>query len=384
MPVSGSLMSPESHRCTDTARLPQPTFDAYRDGDEVGILTCMRAAFGVDVGADRWEHLHRRNPAGPSWIVLARSADTVIGQMARLRRIVRFFGVDHRAAHVLDTMTHPDWQRRGIYRRLIELSDAVVDRDGIAISYGVANANSLRAATTYEGRRPLGSFPVLVRSLRPLASVGAVFTRIVNAGGAQALVEAPDCAAAGPVAVPADAPSLSEAAGGGWTAPRFDARHSDLFVDAEAIGPIAFVRDADHLAWRYPAGPRSPYLQRDAVADDRVAATIVVRLVALGGLRILFVMDWHWRTGAARAGRELLGDAIALAKRVDAHGVAAMAASGSPHRTALRRSGFLVVPPWAFPKQASPGVRTHGRHVGDPRWETARNWYFTWGDGLTL
>jgi hypothetical protein len=80
----------------------------------------------------------------------------------------------------------------------------------------------------------------------------------------------------------------------------------------------------------------------------------------------------------------LVRDAVALARRAGAHGVAAMAAAGSIHRDVLRRHGFFAVPPRAFPKQAWPGVRTRGPHAGDARWESARNWYFTWGDGLTL
>jgi predicted N-acetyltransferase YhbS len=365
----------------DTSR---PILDTYRPGDEEAILACLRASFGAEPRAARWRHLHLENPAGRSLIVLARDGDEVIGQIATLRRTIRFFDDACAVGHVVDTMVHPRWQGRGVFQEMIAASESLTTEAGLVASYGVANDSARHGASKYELRRPLGPFPILVRPLRPLASLAALARRSVS-GDAGGLDVIPECAAAGPVAHPADGPRIDDVATSVWTPPRFDGRHSALFADAEGLPPIAFVRDANHLRWRYASGDGAAlYAQRDLVADGQVAATTVVRLVPLGGLRLLFVMEWHWRTGAAAAGQAVLRDALELARRADAHGVAAMAGRGTPHRRAMQRLGFLAVPSRLFPTGAWPGVHPRGRHAHDPRWLEPANWYSTWGDGLVI
>lgn len=369
----------------DTPRgATRPSIEAFRPGDEMAILGCLLASFGVEGRLERWRHLHLESPDGPSLIVVAREADTLVGQIASLPRTVRFFGAECTVGHVIDTMVHPRWQGRGLFQELAAASEKMSTEAGLAASYGVANDIARHSASKYEQRRSLGPFPVLVRPLRQLASLGAMVRRSVNAIGGRAFDRIPECAAAGPAANPFDGGRLVDVVANLWTPPSFDARHSRLFADAEGLRPIAFARDADHLRWRYPNDSAALYVQRDSLVDDEVAATAVVRLVSLLGLRLLFVMEWHWRKGATAAGQRLVRDILELARKADAHGVAVMAARGTPHRGILQRRGFLAVPSPLFPKGAWPGVRPRGRHADDARWFTPTNWYSTWGDGLVI
>ncbi len=355
----------------------------YQADDAVRILACLRASFGGVAHAERWRHLHFANPAGPSLMVLARADDAVVGQIASLRRRVRFFGTEHTIAHVVDTMVHPAWQRRGVFRTLVTASERAVERAGLNASYGVANDVARHASVKYEQRRPLGTFPVLARPLRPLASLAALCRHYVESASVDPLA-IPECAASGPLASPRDAPSLTDTGAGAWTAPCFDDRHSRLFARATDLPPIVFVRDAAHLAWRYPASASGVYAQRDVADGDELAATAIVRLVAVAGLRYMFLMEWHWREGATDAARGVLNDVLTLARASGAHGVAAMAARGSVPRRILRSSGFLAVPARALPQGAWPGLHARGPFARDFRWADGTNWHFTWGDGLVL
>ncbi len=362
---------------------PGLTIDAYRAGDEAGILACIRASFGGDAFEARWRHLHLANPVGPSVIVLARSDDTIIGQIASLRRRLRFFGKQHTIAHVVDTMVHPSWQRRGVLREIVPVSEASVEREGLHASYGVANEVAVHAAVTYERRQPLGSFPLLVRPLRPLSTFGAL-CRHYLAIGAREEHAIPECAAAGPLGKPPSAPVLTDLGAVGWDAPRFDERHTRLFARAADLPPISFARDAEHLAWRYPTTSDGLYAQRDVVEGGDVVATAIVRLVTVAGLRLMFVMEWHWQQGSAEAGRALGTEVLGLARRAGAHGVGAMAARGSAPRRVLQSLGFLAVPARAVPQQTYPGINPRGPLASDPRWTIGSNWHFTWGDSLVL
>lgn len=383
-PVSGNLSLVPAAFSVVESESPALTIDVYRSSDTPGILACLRASFGGTPDEARWRHLHRANPVGPSVIVVARAQDDVVGQIASLRRRVRFFGSEHTIAHVVDTMVHPAWQRRGVLRDLVHASEAAVAQKGLLASYGVANDAARHAALKYEHRQPLGAFPVLVRPLRPLASVAALYRHYTGGDPAGDAPSIPECAAAGPLPHPADAPVLVEVGDGAWTAPRFDDRHTWLFARAGDLPPIAFMRDADHLGWRYPSSTAGVYAQRDLVDGGKIVATAVVRLVSLAGLRFAFLMEWHWERGAARAARGLVDEAIALARRAGAHGVAAMAAHGSMPRRILRGAGFLAVPTRAIPQGAWPGIHVRGTLGGDPRWSAGSNWHFTWGDSLVL
>lgn len=361
---------------------PLPAIDEYRPGDDTGIVACIRDAFGASATLERWRHLHLANPVGRSVIVVARQAGAIVGQIAGLQRRLRFFRDEHRISHTVDTAVHPTWQHRGVFPALVEASERAVERHHLRVTYGVANAVAERAAVRYEHRQPLGAFPVLVRPLRPLASLTAVARHHLSERSAAAS-RVTECAASGPVASPTG-PTLLDVGAGDWRRPRFDARHTALFDDAADLPPIAFVRDAAVLAWRYPERPGLPYVQRDLLRGDTVVASAIVRLVESSGLRLALVMEWHWRQGADDAGRALAIDSLALARRAGAHAVAAMGARGSAQRRVLGGLGFVALPARAFPQSAWPGVYARAPHAGDARWTTPTNWYFTWGDGLTL
>jgi GNAT superfamily N-acetyltransferase len=358
-----------------------PDIVTYTPGDEAAIIDCMRACFGVAPPLAAWRHLNLEGPGGPSSIILARVQGTVVSHMAILPRRVRAFGGEDIAGHSVDTMTHPQWQRRGLMRALAERSIRESRARGFIVTYGVANEHSLRGVLVYEQRTPLGPFPVLVRPVRLLrAGWRLLQARLFGAGAPDdSMVE---CAAAGPAHDPSGRDALGRAVPQ-WAAPRFDQRHTALFQDVEDLPPIAVLRDEAHLRWRYPATDDSPYWHRDVVDARGIAATAVLRIATLGGVRLAFVMDWHWRRGAVDAARQLMRDVIDFAAHADVDGVAALAAHRTEHRRLFRRFGFLPVPEFAFPRAPRLSVRPE-RHDDVARWVDPAHWYYTWGDGLLL
>jgi GNAT superfamily N-acetyltransferase len=358
-----------------------PDIVTYAPGDEAAIIECMRACFGVAPPLAAWRHLNLEGPAGPSVIILARAERAVVSHMALLPRRMRAFGREDVAGHSVDTMTHPQWQRRGLMKALAEHSIREARAHGFGVTYGVANEHSLRGVLAYEQRTPLGPFPVLVRPVRLLRAGWRVLqARLLGShANDDSMVE---CASAGPSPDPRGRDTLARAVPT-WSVPRFDRRHTALFDEVEHLPPISVVRDEAHLRWRYPDGDASPYWHRDVEDAQGVAATAVVRVAALGGVRLLFVMDWHWRRGALDAGRRLMDDVIDFARRADVDGVAALAAHRTEHRRLFRRSGFLAVPELAFPRAPRLSVRPE-RHDDVARWVDPTHWYYTWGDGLLL
>lgn len=378
---AGVARQPASPASIDSIR-----FGAYRAGDEAKILDCIRACFDCEPRLERWHHLYRDNPAGVPIIALARHGHDVVGHLAIVPRRVRAFGRVAVVGHQIDGMTRPDWRRHGIRKELAERARLRVVRCGWLATYGVTNELSTHTALTHERRRSLGPLPLMVRAVRPMDAVRALLPRRLDRARPESSPKAVDCAAA---TTPSADPRLEAAATSGravvWRPPAFDARHTRLFHAAEGIPPIAFVRDADYLTWRYAANAPSPYLHADVGhVDGELAATAVVSIAAVGALRVLFLLEWHWRAGGRGDARCLARDAVALARAAGAHGVAALAMPGTAQRAMLWRLGFVPVPAALLPRTSIVSVRVDGHDQDVSPWTARANWYLTCGDGFIL
>ena len=131
----------------------------------------------------------------------------------------------------------------------------------------------------------------------------------------------------------------------------------------------------------------SPYVQAEVAAEDGdLAASAIIRSAALGALRFVFVLEWHWRAGARGGARRLLRDAIAVARAAGAHGVAALAMPGTVQRRMLRGLGFIPLPSAMLPRTSVASVRldAEDQHAAAASWIARSNWYLTCGDGFLL
>lgn len=104
------------------------------------------------------------NPKGNHLFHVARDGDKVIASDGLLPVPVLIGGQRHLAAWSIKTMTHPDYQRRGIFRSMTEYSLARARNLGIQLILGFANSES------YPGYEKFGWTFLLERraALRPL------------------------------------------------------------------------------------------------------------------------------------------------------------------------------------------------------------------------
>jgi len=121
------------------------TIVPYEDDDEDSVIALLRTSLkgGTE---DKWTHdffrwKHLKNPFGRSYMTIARSGDHVVGFRAFLRWSFVAGGRRFRAVRAVDTATHPDHQRRGIFRSLTlrALSDL---RGEIDFVFNTPNTNS--------------------------------------------------------------------------------------------------------------------------------------------------------------------------------------------------------------------------------------------------
>ena len=123
----------------------------------------------------RWKH--HDNPFGvsPAWVAV--DGERIVGLRVWLRwRFVRD-GERWDAVRAVDTATHPDYQGRGIFRRLTTASLEVLREAGVAHVFNTPNEQS-RPGYLKMGWEQVGKLPVGVRFRSPLAAASAVRARV--------------------------------------------------------------------------------------------------------------------------------------------------------------------------------------------------------------
>lgn len=119
----------------------------YTDEDMPAVLDVMRAALGEPPGLGRtpdlfaWKHLE--NPFGRSIMLVAEAEGRVAGFRAFMRwRLTMIDGQELSCVRAVDTATHPDFQRRGIFRSLTTAGIEAATDDGVDLIFNTPNDKS--------------------------------------------------------------------------------------------------------------------------------------------------------------------------------------------------------------------------------------------------
>jgi len=307
----------------ETSRaVPDVVLRSATEADVPQMIELARIALGpgsVPRTESFWRWKHQKNPFGSSPAMVAEADGQIVSLRVFLRWRWRCVERAFSAVRPVDTATHPDWRRRGLFERLTRGLLAVMKAEGVAFVFNTPNANSGRG---YEklGWRIVGRPTIWVRPLRP----GRLLTELVRREEPREPEEAPrpfEPASAAILASPDLAAFLR----------RTKRSTFRLMTDA----------DAAYLAWRYRDCPGLAY--GAAGTFDRTSGALVVfrrtTRQGLGELRFcdLFVAgDMPSRSKM----RELIQD---LLSEHDVDLATARAVPGTTQAAILLRCGFLPV-----------------------------------------
>ncbi|MFJ1757968.1 GNAT family N-acetyltransferase [Kitasatospora sp. NPDC088134] len=335
-----------------TYRRPEPA-------DVPAVLELLTASLaGGPTGrrsAEFFDWKHRANPFGASPGLLAVAAD---GRIAGVRLFLRWSwrgrdGREVRAVRPVDTATHPDFQGRGIFRRLTtDLLEQVADDTELV--FNTPNGNSLPGYLRM-GWRELGRVPVALRVARPLS-----FAR----GARAALARRP-----GPAGPPrCELPSAAD-----WFAAP-DPRLAELLAErerADAADPrLRTVRTAGYLAWRYGAAPGLDYRVATVERGGELVGLAFGRPRRRGPLAEFTLAELIVRPGDRAAAAQLLRTAAAAG----CDHAATHLAPGTEAAAAGLRAGCVTAPRtgMVLAARTPTGPLPAGRTLGD--------WRFSLGD----
>jgi GNAT superfamily N-acetyltransferase len=200
----------------------------------------------------RWKHLENAFGPSPMWVACA--DDRIVGLRTFMRWEFDRAGETVRCVRAVDTATHPDFQGRGIFRRLTLDALPTLSDDGVAFVFNTPNSQS-RPGYLKMGWHDIGRAQACVR---PFSLRGAVLL-VRNRVPASHWSESSD------LGMPIDA---------AFESPSF----ADLVKVHRADDRLRTRRDSDFFRWRYGTGLLGyRAIPAGATIDDGVAFVRVRR-----------------------------------------------------------------------------------------------------------
>jgi GNAT superfamily N-acetyltransferase len=123
----------------------------------------------------RWKHLENAFGRSPMWVSCA--GGDIVGLRTFLRWEFERDGEVFRAVRAVDTATHPDYQGRGIFKRLTLDAVAAVTAEGVHFVFNTPNSQSLPGYLKM-GWQEVGRAAACVRPLTPTGAVRLVRNRV--------------------------------------------------------------------------------------------------------------------------------------------------------------------------------------------------------------
>jgi GNAT superfamily N-acetyltransferase len=296
----------------------------YRPEDESLVLRLLQDSLGGSpVGTwestyFRWKHLD--NPFGQSFMLVAEIKGRVVGFRAFMRWRFVVAGREIAAVRAVDTATHPEYQRIGIFSQLTRTAVEML-RDEADLIFNTPNEKSLPGYLKM-GWGLVGKAPIYVRIRRPVG----VLLGLRHLREQQPLLrEVPENRAEAVLDVLADEEEVA-----------------NLLEKSRADGErLATPSNLAYLRWRYGSAPPFGYRALPLVRGGNLRGLAVFRIRSRGPLLEATVSETITPRGDLATARQLLR-AVARAAPVD-HVTAHLTARSAARRAATL-AGFVPVP----------------------------------------
>ncbi len=305
-----------------------------RRSDELpAILELMRASLGeteiLKRTEDMWSWKHEISPFGRSHVLLAESEahdGKIIGLRAFLRWEFERAGKTLRGVRAVDTSTHPDFRRMGLFKNLTLQAVADVREEGVDFVFNTPNDMS-RPGYLKMGWQTIGTVQPVVRILNyPKFIWGMGRAKILKWPG-NASTER--CFEGGN---PGTVESLVS---------RADV-HSLIEQDTVIWGDMLHTKHSrDYYMWRYAQHPTIDYRAVGIESDEGLEAMAIFRANSRFGLREIVLSEMLLAREDLDLARRLLKS---VADHVRADYIVGYYPQGTFHRAALDGNRFRKLP----------------------------------------
>lgn len=304
------------------------TFDlCVWNSDDVEIvpqfLEVLKAAHGQPLTSSKeiflWKH--RDNPVGPSIFTYAvdTDSDSVVALQVLSPRRLFYNEQVHPGYESNDTSTHPNYRRRGLFTRLLELCMEEADERNAWFALGFPNINSKRGFLKF-GWKDVGKIETLVKPLRPLKTGFFFLTNRKSLKRFSADTKSHMSAGTVASSLPEDMEEILEARQC-WQ------------------GLWAGHRDRTLLEWRFV---HHPYHSYEIVKSEEGFAFVL--LGQRGILREGKIVEAFFRVAQKKLKRAVKGLLRQIREQLDPDIVSTILTVDHPYHDAFVRSGFYKAP----------------------------------------
>lgn len=307
---------------------------AYAPESEGEVMALLEASLGSGPTGDRdprlWRWKHMNNPFGQSYAYLAKPDS---GALAGLRAFMQWkFQLDEltlSAVRAVDTSTHPDHQRKGIFKRLTLHALDQVDKDGRDLVFNTPNEKSMPGYLKM-GWQYVGKVHPIIRIMKPVSfATGYAMHRMGKR-----------------LAQPHESRAFfKRSALGVEELLTRTAEVEDLLSSVCHMyggeGKLITPRTTEYLRWRYAEHPQVPYYAATVERDGRLQAVGIYRTNTRYGLKEAVMCELFLARPDDGLCRELLQN---MKSMLNADYVICYFAEESPIRKILDGNRFWTVP----------------------------------------
>lgn len=138
--------------------------------DKPEMIELLRKSLGdstIPKSEPLWNWKHEENPFGSSYVLLATENEKIIGLRAFMKWNWSWNGKNYRAIRAVDTATHPDFQGKGIFKKLTLRQLELCKEDGVDFVFNTPNTQSMPGYLKM-GWQVQGKMPVKMSPTRPI------------------------------------------------------------------------------------------------------------------------------------------------------------------------------------------------------------------------
>jgi GNAT superfamily N-acetyltransferase len=278
----------------------------------------------------RWKYFENPYSNGELWIT--EYGGQIVGMIGMTPKHMILGNKPVSGAEIGDTFTHPDFQRKGIFTRLLRLSDRSIKDKGIDFIYGTPNALALPGYIRKHNYviAPLKTVNLMkvldARKLFGVPLVGAVFNTVLKLVWRRGVVEKKIANITIDVAL------------------KFPPLVNDLWQAVSEDYSVAIIRNRQYLTWRYVTSP-DPYLILVAHDNDPQSKEIKGFLVAVQARYKQYstyrIADYLTTRDDGNTFRALLSYLVSQANEDGAVAISATSIKGNYYYRILRKMGFI-------------------------------------------
>jgi GNAT superfamily N-acetyltransferase len=294
----------------------------FQDEDSNQVLDLLTLALGPGMVGERsstffrWKHV--RTPFGGSFMLVADRGGQIIGFRSFMRWRFLAAGGEWRAVSPVDTATHPDFQRLGVFSRLTQAALEAL-RDDTDLVFNTPNENSAPGYLKM-GWKQVGRVPVTVQICQPLhfASRLLLGRSVTQGAGLPAAIHAETAA------------SVLRTESG---------QIAEFLADTDTPSDrLRTRRTLEYLQWRYAAAPHLDYRAVTEHGEGRLRGLAIFRVRPRGQLWETWVVELIVPPGERETARSLLRQ-IRRAAPVD--NLRGIFPKGTSAARAAWRQGFI-------------------------------------------